>query len=208
VTPKEPPRLGTLILERLGPQNDGLRGDLEEEWQAGRSAPWYWQQIFVVIAHHCIADVRRHWMIGLRGIVTGLALLLALGWTLAPIEAGLHRWVLRYVFGVVMMTFNLGLWIHLASWFPASVVAGWIVARLHLRQRAIAILGLVFALGALGICNERFYFLVRNSLTHERFVPYLIGYVLGIAVGMAGVLVGGLMQPMTAARAESSAPSE
>jgi hypothetical protein len=46
---KEPPRLGTLILERLGPQNDALAGDLAEEYRAGRSATWYWSQVLASI---------------------------------------------------------------------------------------------------------------------------------------------------------------
>jgi hypothetical protein len=102
--------------------------------------------------------------------------------------------------------FQFGFFIHMTLWLPASVVAGWVVARLHKHHRAAVVLGLALILGVFAICNERFYFLVRNSLTHERFVPYLMVYLLGSAVGIAGVLVGGLMQPMTAQRAESNAP--
>ncbi len=202
---KTPPRVATFILGRLGPQNDVLVGDLTEEYLRRQSVSWYWRQVLVAVALHLVADVRGHWLIALRGTLIGLLLLLALGWTVAPISAGLHRWVLRYMWGVNMQ-FQIGSFIHWTLWFPASIVAGWIVARLHQRHQATAVLGLVLTLGLFAVCNERFYFLVRNSLTHERFVPYLMFYLLGHAVGMAGVLVGGFMQPITAHRAELSAP--
>jgi hypothetical protein len=201
----QPPRTGRLMLERLGPEDASIVGDLAEEWGAGRSAFWYWRQVFAAVAFHCLADVRRHWIVVLRGIVTGLALLLALGWIVAPISVGLNTLLLRYALGIVVMQFQVGFVIHMAFWLPASVFAGWVVARLHKHCRATAVLGLVLTLGIFAICNERLYFLVRNSLTHERFVPYLTIHVLGTALGIAGVLVGGFMQPMTAQRPESNA---
>jgi hypothetical protein len=45
VKPEQPPRLGMLVLRRLGPQNDALAGDLAEEYRAGRAAAWYSCQV-------------------------------------------------------------------------------------------------------------------------------------------------------------------
>ena len=44
-------------------------------------------------------------------------------------------------------------------------------------------MGLVLTLGVFAIFNERFYFFLRNSLTHERFVPYLVIHVLWTTLG-------------------------
>jgi hypothetical protein len=203
---QQPPRLGALLLERFAPHNEALIGDLAEEYRAGRSAIWYWGQVLLGVTLQCSVDLRRHPLIVFRGIVMGLVLLLAFGWIVAPIGVGLTTLLLRHALGAVVMQFQTGFFIHMALWFPASTLAGWIVARLHKHQGATAVLGLVVVLGVFAICNERFYFLLRNSLTHERFVPYLVIHVLGTALGIAGVLIGGLIQPMTAAPDESAAP--
>jgi hypothetical protein len=40
-----PPRLATWILERFGPGDEGLTGDLIEELGRGRSRVWFWRQV-------------------------------------------------------------------------------------------------------------------------------------------------------------------
>lgn len=187
--------MGTLVLERLGPPNDALVGDLAEEYRAGRSPVWYWWQVLVAIAFQIRADVRHHWIVMVRSILSGLLLVYVLGWLLFPITMLLTWWILLYPSGVILMQFQVGLLIHLANSFCGSVVAGLVVARWHERHRAVAILGLVLTLGVLAVGNERFYSLVRNSLEHERFVPYLMEYLLRCVVIMAGVLIGGLAHP-------------
>ena len=56
----KPPRVATWLLERLGPTNGPLAGDLVEEHRRGRSAAWYWRQVVVAI---CVAQSRH-----LRGL--------------------------------------------------------------------------------------------------------------------------------------------
>ena len=48
----EPPPLATWMLEHLtfGCRNEGLAGDLCEEFRSGRSGGWYWRQVFGAIA--------------------------------------------------------------------------------------------------------------------------------------------------------------
>jgi hypothetical protein len=192
MTTTQPPRFATFLLDRLGPQNEALAGDLAEEYRAGRSALWYSRQVAITIVFHMVADIRGHWLIVLRGVVTGLVLLRALGWVVAWIEgAYLNPW-LRNMLGFFWMQHNIYFYIHIALWFPASVVAGWVVARLHSRQRASAVLCLVLALAGFVIGDERLYFLLRNSLTHERFVPYLVLHLLSPTAAMIGIAVGGL----------------
>jgi hypothetical protein len=47
----EPPQLATWLLERLTPgnKNEGLAGDLVEEFKQGRSVAWYWRQVLGAI---------------------------------------------------------------------------------------------------------------------------------------------------------------
>lgn len=44
MTPRTPPRLAVALLNRFGPDDDGLTGDLIEEFEAGRSRLWFWKQ--------------------------------------------------------------------------------------------------------------------------------------------------------------------
>ena len=45
-----PPRIASWLLERLGPENGPLAGDVREEYQRGRSTVWYWRQVLLAIA--------------------------------------------------------------------------------------------------------------------------------------------------------------
>ena len=42
---RTPPRLAVAFLNRFGPNDDGLAGDLIEEFEAGRSRLWFWKQV-------------------------------------------------------------------------------------------------------------------------------------------------------------------
>ena len=41
---RTPPLFARLLLDWLAPGHEALRGDLEEEFAAGRSRAWYWRQ--------------------------------------------------------------------------------------------------------------------------------------------------------------------
>jgi hypothetical protein len=60
MTRRRTPRLATLPLERLGPGNDALLGDLAEEYRPGRSAFWYWRQALTAIVISASRDVWAH----------------------------------------------------------------------------------------------------------------------------------------------------
>jgi len=51
VKPIKPPSLATWMLETLtlGRRNEALAGDLNEEFASGRSAAWYWRQVFAAL---------------------------------------------------------------------------------------------------------------------------------------------------------------
>jgi Flp pilus assembly protein TadB len=45
-----PPKLALALLNRFGPQDDVLTGDLIEEFASGRSRWWFWQQTMSAVA--------------------------------------------------------------------------------------------------------------------------------------------------------------
>ena len=49
-TERVPPTLATFLLERFGPKNEALGGDLREGYVAGKSRWWYWGQVVTAIA--------------------------------------------------------------------------------------------------------------------------------------------------------------
>jgi hypothetical protein len=58
----DPPMVATWMLEHLtaGGRNDALFGDLLEEFRSGRSASWYWRQVFAAITTAMFKEIRAH----------------------------------------------------------------------------------------------------------------------------------------------------
>lgn len=55
---KQPPALARILLNRLGPRDQSLVGDLYEEYAAGRSGAWFWRQVIAAVACGAFADIR------------------------------------------------------------------------------------------------------------------------------------------------------
>jgi hypothetical protein len=55
---KQPPVLATLLLNRLGPRDQSLVGDLYEEYATGRSNVWFWRQAIGAITCGAKIDIR------------------------------------------------------------------------------------------------------------------------------------------------------
>ncbi len=55
---KQPPALARILLNRLGPRDQSLVGDLYEEYGAGRSRTWFWRQVIASVAYGAAADIR------------------------------------------------------------------------------------------------------------------------------------------------------
>lgn len=86
-----PPALARWMLHHLlpGESNEALAGDLHEEFRSGRSAAWYWRQVFSAISIRCTRELRIH-----RTVLLFAALwaMLAPAWllTIARIEQFAH----------------------------------------------------------------------------------------------------------------------
>ena len=65
------PFLAAFLLERLGPADEELIGDLVEEYQSGRSRVWIWYQVLVTVFHHVARTLRGHPGRAAVGLVLG-----------------------------------------------------------------------------------------------------------------------------------------
>lgn len=64
MNPVRPPKLALYLLDRFGPPYHGesLTGDLIEQFQSGRSARWFWQQVVSAILMARMRDLEsKHW---------------------------------------------------------------------------------------------------------------------------------------------------
>jgi len=55
---KRPPALARILLNRLGPSEQSLVGDVYEEYAAGRSRGWFWRQVVAAVACAAVVDIR------------------------------------------------------------------------------------------------------------------------------------------------------
>lgn len=90
-----PPRLARLLLDWLVPGNDGLRGDLDEEFAAGRGAAWYWRQVMSAIALEGPLAIRARAVARVENFVTGMITLILLGFY-AVFVVNVTDWLLRF----------------------------------------------------------------------------------------------------------------
>ena len=142
MTIAQPPLFAARLLKRLVParDHDALLGDLNEEFQRGRSVLWYWAQILAAIVVGSLKDLRTHPIVAARAVVTGLIaqmlLVIALSalpsvltgagfmwggnWIGLPSPAYWH-WPYAPSLDMVM----------LAAWFAGHVTIGWLIVRLH-----------------------------------------------------------------------------
>src|SRR5258708_2456849 len=70
----QPPSLATWLLEHVVArgQNEALAGDLLEDYNGGRSAAWYWRQVFIAIMVGFSKELRSRWMtIVFAGVISG-----------------------------------------------------------------------------------------------------------------------------------------
>ena len=92
---RRPPRLASLLLERLAPGNEALLGDLEEEFSGGRSRAWYWRQVMAAIALQGPLAVRARGLVAAENFVTGIITLIMIGFY-AVFVVNVTEWLLRF----------------------------------------------------------------------------------------------------------------
>jgi hypothetical protein len=91
--PTNPPGAALWLLERLGPHDESVAGDIAERFAAhGHSAAWAWRQVLVTIVVAAFRDIREHKLLAITSLVVGFALVQAFAAFLGgPVVNGVSR---------------------------------------------------------------------------------------------------------------------
>jgi hypothetical protein len=170
----KPPAVATWLLEhfRSGSENDYIRGDLMEAYEAGRSRTWYWKEVLAAIVVGFRNEIATHPLLALRALSVGWATLFLYGYGFELLSVPLVK---RFVAFSGYPSFLLfGLTLSLCGLFGCAA-SGWLVAWLHRSHRVAMVLLFsaslfIFQLQALpGIWRQ-----TVDALTNTRFLPYLM----------------------------------
>jgi hypothetical protein len=192
MTFKQPPAVASWCLVHLSDPDEGLLGDLIEEYQRRQSPIWYWRQIAIAIVVNCARRIWTHKLETMQAVFTALAALgvaarvviepamLVLGtlagrgWTLPP-----GSWTDPYM------------WITVVLWLVAAALTGTLIARLHAERRATMTIAVLLFMAAWNL--PEWYRMAADALTlGPRFVPYLVNSLIYYAIVSSGIFVGSL----------------
>jgi hypothetical protein len=197
-----PPRLATALLERLGPRDEALIGDLVEEYRSGRSSAWYWGQVLTAIVIGTASEVRAHKLVAVR--------VFAIGWIVGWVYS---RYVSPWIFSAVytalqfdqfLFTTGLVKWFYLYglgfpgifldfAW-PLTIAVGWfangwLVGRLHRGYGPSMVLA-YFACVTIVFVLQVTWAAATSSI---QAIPEILAYEsTAFMVGCVPVLLGGL----------------
>ena len=140
---RRPPRLANLLFDALAPDNEALRGDLEEEFATGRDRAWYWRQVIAAIGMQGALTVRARGVAIAENFATGVITLLLVAFY-AAFVVNVTDWLLRFE-GVRVLSRlpdMLGPFNGLAPLLTlaAGVVCGRAIARGHHAHRIASVI--------------------------------------------------------------------
>jgi hypothetical protein len=188
---RTPPLLARLLLDRLAPDNEPLRGDLDEEFASGRSRAWYWQQTLSLIAQEGTLRIRARAIHRIENYVTGFITLTLVGFY-AVFVVNVTDWLLRFEGVPILMRLPdafgpvNGLAPIVALGFGAAT--GHLIAAGHMRHRVVAVV--VFG-GTTMLCAATALKAASIASASTFFMPALVPQVATTAMFVLG-LVGGL----------------
>ena len=185
-----PPRLARLLLDWLAPGNDALRGDLDEEFAAGRGSRWYWQQVVALLAQEGTLRIRGRAIHRLENYVTGFITLLLVAFY-AVFVVNVTDWLLRFEGFRILMRFPDAFGAVNGAAALVACALGLGVARLihagHLNHRILAIV--VFG-GTTMLCAATALKAASAASGATPFLPALIPQVGTTAMFVLGLLGG------------------
>lgn len=197
---RTPPLFARLLLDWLAPGNEALRGDLDEEFAAGRSRAWYWRQAVSVIAQEGTLRIRSRAIHRVENYVTGFITLLLVGFY-AVFVVNVTDWLLRFEGVHVLMRFPdafgpiNGLAPLLAMALGAAT--GHAISAGHLRHRVVAVV--VFG-GTTMLCAATALKAASVVSASTFFMPGVVPQVATTAMFVLGLMGGiaalGLQHPM------------
>lgn len=161
MTPRQPSRLALAVFDRCVPANDALRGDLIEEFEAGRPQWWLWWQVIGAVFYQRPLDERPKMVRAeLLLVATGLIVLISFE------AVFIANVVYRVAFGPPMqnitgyaylfhltasgrstggLTFPLAFLYTPLTGLAVAIPFGWFVGRFHRQHQQMSIA--VFAIG-------------------------------------------------------------
>jgi hypothetical protein len=187
------------LLERLFPGQDheALLGDLNEESQRGRSRLWYFAQIVAAIVVGSWKDSRAHWVLALRAIAVGVAVLAMAGllrlWDrLAYFQVELiyglsnrpHHWL--GIVGPHTLVFSGLMSVVL---FAAS---GWVIARQDRAHGIALVVPFTAVMAALALTDFLRQTPLMPGWTRNGVFMLLLGGATSVA-SLIGILLGGYL---------------
>lgn len=196
MTFRRPPIVASWLLAHLTNPDEGLVGDLIEEYQrrasrAWYSRAWYWRQVAIAIAVGFVRSVWTHKLETVQAVLTGFA---ALG-VFYRIAVSPAMMLLESLSGVRPAlppgSWNsIYMWAGGILWFLAACCTGRLIAHLHRSHRATMILANVVFLFAWNV--PEWYRLAGNAIVNARYVPYLVNSVAPYLLIAIGISIGGL----------------
>jgi hypothetical protein len=181
---RQPPRLAALLIKHVA-ANEPLLGDLHEEYQAGRSDAWYWQQAWsAVCAQLRRTDLREVFAAKSRlmqCVMIGLISVCVVFSVKLTAVVVLDEAVLNMVIG----PYGLRELTRLALSFALSLPAGLAIAKLHEHSRAGAVLAFATVVPAWAFANV---YLLDGRGDLNAMLPHAVALV----VFILGLLMGGM----------------
>lgn len=149
----DPPRLANGLLRRLaaGPTRESLIGDLDEQFARGRTSSWYWRQVLSAILVTAATDLRDHKLVAVRAVLIGWAALIPSFYLAIAVYLRIpETWIPGAWFSANSVLLRMAWWAWwiyevplLIAWCGASLIAGWLISRLHAQHRAAAVFACV-----------------------------------------------------------------
>ena len=196
------PPVAKWLLTRLAPSTpESVLGDLEEEYEAGRSTGWYWRQVCRAIVTSTARQMTAHPVLTVRAVFVGWVLLWIFFEYVFQLLISPEEWLfVRGVADIRSWWPNITPHIHTlrgsTSATAISIVAplgcagaGWIVARFHKREMVLIFIITILAWNLMGITHAFWQSGLRQG--------WLISIIVNFAVVPVSIMVGGVFTART-----------
>lgn len=190
---KTPPRLATLLLKRFA-ASEPLAGDLHEEYQAGRSAIWYWRQVLAAIGGEPLRHFDVHDMFAAQSMFMQCVMLVLV----SVCAVFTVKLIAVVVLDDAMMQRLIGPGgarelLRLVLSVGVAIPVGVAIARVHDRSRRAAVLAFSTTVPLWAFANV---YLLNGNGNLDAALPHVIALLVFIAALLGGGLhIAPLMHP-------------
>jgi hypothetical protein len=188
----QPPVVATWLLRHFGcsANNDAVIGDLDERYRRGRSRTWYWRQVLSTIVVSFVKEAWIHKCPTFTAIVTGCLVFVVSRYALnarRELLSALATWSKYWRHDWITIT------VQILETTLSGVLTGWLVARLHNRNR----MAMVLTCAAYLTCIQLAWVAheIRITTVKRPFrvaFGYDIAFIILIAIGI--LLSGGFLR--------------